>query len=1616
MSSRNKKSLALQAMKDRRSGLRATTQTEEYEAEYKQVYEQLDEDEYQALVQSRRDREDFVVDDDGLGYNDDGEEFYNDDDRAHDRDSSTKRKQQKATITAQALKKARRDRAALNSTSTDATNDASAHNTQSMWNFVRPGGATNNSTTIASHGNNSNSHRNAASNNSRIKMNNLDALLDQLDDDAPTASASFKRNSNLQRGRRATGTYSRNSVHSRRTNRDYRHQDVYQTDNHIEPASNEYNNNSYDDDDTPMVNNFGDDNDFNDDNNHNVRADAITTNHSNNDEYTNNKNDDTVESHQINDQDEEMNESPSNEDKDQEEKSNPIITPPPKRINRIRAAREQRVSAQPKQEQRPQPTITSSSTIKVESSSLPVPQLNTDSASFRPAEISTDMTNTTTAHGSELFNSVVQQETIITTNDSNETQENTRNYVDMYWIDAYEQKGTVYLYGKVELPSSSSSTTPQYISCCAMVKNNLHNLFVLPRKNPETNEYEAMINVHSELKDVLQPNCIPKTAGASWASKKVERKYAFADPDIPRDVPIDYLKVVYDAKYSLPDREACMDGKYKYIHKILGGTASVLENFIMKRKLMGPCWIRLYNVSANDVPMSWCKLEVVLESPKHVVRCDLISTKLPTSSSSDGTSTTEVPKVVIRPPPPVVTVSLKLKTIVNPKSQKSEIVSISAICHKNVQLDTSSDESPTLMTQLSLIRPLGTAAQLGESLAQFPSNIDEAIKREMPQLQRMPNERALLSRFFAQIGLWDPDVIVGHNAMGYDIELLLTRCVENKVSMWSKIGRRRRITTPKFSSQSNKEWLIADAMTGRLLCDTYITSKELLKETTYSLTHLAQSQLKTERMEIEPLDVPQWYQTSQHIVQLAKHTLHDAQLVQRLMFKLQVLPLTKNLTCISGNLWTRTMRGHRAERNEYLLLHEFHQLKYIVPEKESSKQKGGASNPKAKYSGGLVLEPKKGLYDSFILLLDFNSLYPSIIMEYNLCFTTVDWCNYANKLVSNTRAGTNTMEEEDDEHVANAVNSDDLPPLPDTELEKGVLPRVIETLVARRRTVKQMLKGEKNSDKRQELDIRQMALKLTANSMYGCLGFSNSRFYAQPIAALVTAMGRETLMKTKHIAENMLNLDVIYGDTDSIMINTRIPGKSMEQLNEVFDTGNKVKREVNKHYRTLELEVDGVFRSMLLLKKKKYAAVTVQKTPEGHKFGKEMKGLDLVRRDWCIQSKDSGVYVLDQILSGGDRDVVVENIYDHLEQLAQSMRNGELPMDKYVITKGLSKHPKDYPDGKSQPHVQVAMKMLKANKHVNTGDHIPYVITKFEKNESDPGKEPSPAERARHPDDIERSSGELKPDVDWYLTQQILPPISRLCEPIEEISPNLLATKLGLDSSKYHQRSESRYEIDDEQLINNFTPASYKDDKDRFREVEKLFIQCQSCQASNEVLGMFRPGPDKTVIAGFNCSNPECGYEQAQFWGYGNEFDFLSVLSNKVDIMIKRHVLRHGRYESKCEECSLVSRQQSVRGDVCLRRGCKSNVKSCYTADELYTQIKYYKSLFDFDHCYEQYERNEKEPLRKMDIKKELKNYLIIGESLCERLNATLEKSAYSRISPDFFKSFGLGLTSAVKI
>ena len=154
-----------------------------------------------------------------------------------------------------------------------------------------------------------------------------------------------------------------------------------------------------------------------------------------------------------------------------------------------------------------------------------------------------------------------------------------------------------------------------------------------------------------------------------------------------------------------------------------------------------------------------------------------------------------------------------------------------------------------------------------------------------------------------------------------------------------------------------------------------------------------------------------WATTREGLMNYLRHCEADTYFIAAVALKVQMLPLTKVLTNLAGNSWARTLSGTRAERNEYILLHEFYRNKYICPDKSwgKGKQKDEEEHAegedsvdtkkKDKYKGGLVFEPEKGLYDKYILVMDFNSLYPSIIQEFNICFTTVDRAGFVSSEV-----------------------------------------------------------------------------------------------------------------------------------------------------------------------------------------------------------------------------------------------------------------------------------------------------------------------------------------------------------------------------------------------------------------------------------------------------------------------------------------------------------------------------------------------------------------------------------------------------------------------------------------
>jgi DNA polymerase alpha subunit A len=496
-----------------------------------------------------------------------------------------------------------------------------------------------------------------------------------------------------------------------------------------------------------------------------------------------------------------------------------------------------------------------------------------------------------------------------------------------------------------------------------------------------------------------------------------------------------------------------------------------------------------------------------------------------------------------------------------------------------------------------------------------------------------------------------------------------------------------------------------------------------------------------------------------------------------------------------------------------------------------------------------------------------------------------------------------------------------VPEIPDEALPQGILPRLIKTLVDRRRQVKSLMKGNIPEANYMQLDIRQKALKLTANSMYGCLGFTYSRFYAKPLAMLITHKGREILQSTVNLAGN-LEMNVIYGDTDSIMVYT-----NQNDLEEVKKMGNLLRRSVNNHYKLLEIGIDGYFKHMLLLKKKKYAALLVEEKPNGELVETvETKGLDLVRRDWCDLSHDVSSRVLDLILSDRDREDVVSEIHAYLEIVAEQIRQGDIPLEKYVINKQLTKRPQDYADAKSQPHVQVALRMLKEGHNVKNGDTVPYVICKVDEETS--GDKKGSALRAYHPDSVIKNNMQL--DIEWYLHQQVHPPLTRLCSPIDGTDPARLAECLGLDTNRYNFSSgnHGNNNDDDSEFA---TLDSQVSDEERFKHADRLKLICNYCgERDNTYEGIIRLAEDGSVRCGFDCTKCHLTIHA-------------SSVRVQLTLAIRRYIQQYydGWYICDDITCNNRTKMLSAFGRRCIVDNCRGTMRKevirAHTMNVIYT-------------------------------------------------------------------------------
>ena len=528
---------------------------------------------------------------------------------------------------------------------------------------------------------------------------------------------------------------------------------------------------------------------------------------------------------------------------------------------------------------------------------------------------------------------------------------------------------------------------------------------------------------------------------------------------------------------------------------------------------------------------------------------------------------------------------------------------------------------------------------------------------------------------------------------------------------------------------------------------------------------------------------------------IAKYCIQDCNLVQHLFAKVDVVTdLVEMAKLCSVPMSFLIFRGQGIKLTSYVAK-KCKEKGVLMPVIDKGSRDDG-------YEGAIVLEPKCGLYlDSPVPVGDFASLYPSSMLSENLCPSSKVWTkiyDLANNLVAETGSkDLVTMQYIYDnlpgyEYVditfdtfryvrktpkgrAEKVRSGykvcrfAQPLLIEGKEEKAIMPSILQELLKARKDTRKEIPNTPDEFMKNVLDKRQIAYKVTANSLYGQLGAKTSTFYEPDIAASTTATGRLLLTYAKRVVEECyedVNIDTkyglvntkaeyVYGDTDSVFFKFNLLNKETGEpilghkaLELSIEIAQSACHTVSKFLKQPhDFEYEKTFMPFCLLSKKRYVGILYETDPNKGKR-KEM-GIVLKRRDNAPIVKDVYGGVIDILM----KECNVQKAIEYVNRCLQEMVDGQVSMDKLIITKSLRSF---YKNPQQIAHKVLADRIAarEPGNKPTSGDRIPfaYIIQS--------NKKALQGEKIETPTYIKEKGLQL--DYSFYITNQIMKPLLQL--------------------------------------------------------------------------------------------------------------------------------------------------------------------------------------------------------------------------------------------------------------
>ena len=620
-------------------------------------------------------------------------------------------------------------------------------------------------------------------------------------------------------------------------------------------------------------------------------------------------------------------------------------------------------------------------------------------------------------------------------------------------------------------------------------------------------------------------------------------------------------------------------------------------------------------------------------------------------------------------------------------------------------------------------------------------------------------EKEMLEAFHKYLHKKDVDIITGWNIFGFDMEYIYKRAQINGCHYsFFNLGKLKdtesELVIKKLSSSALGDNLLKLLpMSGRFIFDMFHEIKKGYKLDSYKLDNVSKLYLGDQKIDMAPKEMFARYREEDPVKlrEVAEYCIKDTLLPHKLMKKLCTL---LNLVEMAKATWVPA--NFLVERGQQIkvfsqLTKKARELGFMVPT-----IRYGAI-PEEPYEGATVLDAQKGAYYTPITALDFEALYPSIMMAHNLC--------YSSYVMDEKKYGNVPGITYETFHVADRTYkfAQDVPSL---------LPAILLELKQFRKQAKRDMANATGFMK-EVYNGKQLAYKISMNSVYGFTGAGKGILPCVPIASTTTCKGRSMIEETKNYVEaNFPGAKVRYGDTDSVMVEFDVGDRKGEDaVAYSWEVGERAAEECSALFKKPNnLELEKVYWPYFLYSKKRYAAKlwTKGKDDKMHMDYIDIKGLQVVRRDNTPHVREVCKELLDVVLTSSDPGPPK----DLAKERAIELLSGDVPNDKLILSQGLSDTYKV--GGKNvsvtspesininQSHVQVVTKMRerKPGSEPQSGDRVPYLLTKTE----DP--KAKAYEKAEDPKYVEEHG--IPVDYHYYFLNKFLNPICDLLDPLYE--------------------------------------------------------------------------------------------------------------------------------------------------------------------------------------------------------------------------------------------------------